>query len=128
MDHLYSVRPSTILNVYLLLSILLDTLQLPTIWTRHDTFAVIFTISLFSKVILILLEVRDKRSILAPPYQWYTPEATSGVFARRLFLWLTPLFGRGFSSTIRPDDLFGLDDELSSARLHRSILVHWHQC
>lgn len=55
-------------------SILLDVIQVRTLWLREgsDVIAAVFTASLAAKILVFLLEVREKRNILVPKYKNYS--------------------------------------------------------
>jgi ATP-binding cassette, subfamily C (CFTR/MRP), member 1 len=61
-EHTRSVRPSTILNVYLLFSTLFDIVKAGTLWLRSGShyIAAAFTSSLSLKTILLILESMEK--------------------------------------------------------------------
>ena len=60
LDHNRSVRPSTILQIYLMLSMLFDIVRTRTIWLISSDHA------LASKAVMLLLELTEKRHALEP--------------------------------------------------------------
>lgn len=129
-EHTRSVRPSFILNTYLLSSMLFDVARVRTLWLRYvDTYneaiAVVTTVAVGAKTLLVLLEAVEKRSILKTEFAGYPPEATAGFYNRSLFWWLNPLFRTGFSNVLSIRDLFVLDKELSSERLLAMFEERW---
>lgn len=129
-EHTRSVRPSFILNSYLLCSLLFDAARARTLWLRYtDTFneaiALVSTVAVGAKVLLVLLEAVEKRSILKTEFAGYPPEATAGFYNRSLFWWLNPLFRVGYSNVLSVRDLFVLDKELSSERLLALFEERW---
>jgi hypothetical protein len=129
-EHTRSVRPSFILNTYLLCSLLFDIARVRTLWLRYtDTFneiiALVTTVALGVKVLLVLLEAVEKRNILKTEFAGYPPEATAGFYNRSLFWWLNPLFRVGYSNVLSVRDLFVLDKELSSERLLALFEERW---
>lgn len=129
-EHTRSVRPSFILNSYLLCSLLFDAARVRTLWLRFaDTFneviALVTTVAVGAKCLLVLLEAVEKRSILKTEFAGYPPEATAGFYNRSLFWWLNPLFRVGYSNILSVRDLFVLDKELSSERLLALFEERW---
>ncbi|KAK2786100.1 hypothetical protein FQN52_007979 [Onygenales sp. PD_12] len=122
-EHLHSVKPSILLNAYLFGSLVLDATRTRTLWLigDHLLIAILLTVSLGMKLLMLLLEATKKRNILQPKYSHYPPEAISGFFGRTLFLWLNPLFAKGSSQLLVLDDLFELDKHLSSEYLSQLL-------
>lgn len=131
-EHTRSIRPSFLLNIYLFPALLFDIARVRTLWLRWDswegrTIAIIASVAVSLRFSLLLLETTEKRSILRDEYKSSPPEATSGVFSRYFFLWLNPLFKKGFSSLMGVDDLFALDKQLHSERLQNHLESKWDQ-
>ena len=128
-EHSRSVRPSLLINVYLLLSLLFDIARLRTLWLLHGAvvrnLAVVMTISTAVKVAVLILEAQDKRSILLGQFMDLPPEATSGIYNRSLFWWLNPLFWKGFSNILRIGDLYSIDPDLKSSVLQQRFRARW---
>lgn len=129
-EHRKSVRPSTLLNIYLLLSIFLDGVQLRTLFIRHypSSIAGVFTAAFAVKISLLISESRSKRSYLRGHYHHYPPESTSNIFSRTVFWWLNGLFVRGFRKLLSLEDLFQPDESLKSAPLKVNIERIWRRC
>ena len=130
LEHSRSIRPSSLLTLYLLLSLAFDAVQVRTLYLRQETSVILglSTAVLGSKLCLLLLEVPNKRSYLQLPYKGYSPEATSSVVNRGLFWWLNPLIKNGFNKILTLDDLYATDPELLSERLQRRIEAVWDIC
>ncbi|KAF3384453.1 Metal resistance protein YCF1 [Penicillium rolfsii] len=129
-EHTRSVRPSFILNTYLLCSLLFDAARARTLWLRatdrfNEIIAIVTTVAVGGKLMLVILEAIEKRRILKTEFAGYPPEATAGLYNRSLFWWLNPLFKKGFSSFLSVEDLFVLDKELSSERLLALFEERW---
>lgn len=84
-EHLYSVRPSAIINVYLLLTLLFDIARARTLWLDGvtKTVAAVFSSTIMIKVMILVIEAVEKRSILLERYQNSSPEVTSGIYSRK---------------------------------------------
>lgn len=126
-EHTRSIRPSSIINAYLLLTLFFDAAQLRTRWLRGDNLAGNGVVSsiLAVKLLVLICEATEKRRLLVAPYVDPSPEATSGLYTRGLFWWLIPLFRLGFRSIVNEDDLFEADGTLLSKSLGIRFRRHW---
>ena len=129
-EHLYSYRPSSIINVFLLFSSLFDATRTRTLWLQpyNRSVAITSLLSIVVKLVALALETVEKRHILQPQYQNLTPESTSGILAQWLFSWQLPLFRAGYSSTLGLNDLFDLDKHLKSTFLHSKLQERLSTC
>jgi ATP-binding cassette subfamily C (CFTR/MRP) protein 1 len=118
-EHVHSIRPSTIINVYLFVTLLFDIAHTRTLWIENapKAIAVVFTVTVIIKFIVAIMEATEKRKILLAQYQNKNPEATSGIYSRAFFWWLNTLLTIGFRRIIRKEDLFPMEDEMSSSIL-----------
>ncbi|KAJ6782762.1 hypothetical protein PWT90_06010 [Aphanocladium album] len=130
LEHERSVRPSTILCTYLLLSVLFDVAQCRTLWLlnrrqsdRLHALPSLFTAALAAKVVMLLAESLGKTRHLVGPWRALKacPEALASVFSRGAFWWLNELLTRGFSSTLDLDTLYETDEALRSEGLLREF-------
>jgi ATP-binding cassette subfamily C (CFTR/MRP) protein 1 len=131
-EHTRAVRPSFILNVYLFFTLLFDIARARTLWIREadaysNIIAIVSTVTVGLKALILLLEAVEKRLILRPVYKSYPPEATSSVYNKSFFWWLNPLFAKGFMRLIRIDDLFTLDKHMFSERVHERMEAAWNR-
>ncbi|KAL4976783.1 P-loop containing nucleoside triphosphate hydrolase protein [Aspergillus desertorum] len=129
-EHNFSTPPSFLLNVYLFVTLLFDIAKTRTLWLwqsggTSQIIAALTSVTVGLKLFLLFLESANKRSILRDEYRAYPPEATGGIFSRIFFWWLNPLFRRGLSQSLAVDDLFVLDKQLSSKRLHSALEAAW---
>lgn len=124
-----SVRPSSLLNAYLFLTLLLDLAQARTLWLRQTNTAIaaVFSASIAAKAALLFLESRNKRRHLVARYRELPPEATSGILNRSVLWWLNGLFRRGYRALISFDSLWLLDEELTSDRISNKIQRAWER-
>lgn len=130
-EHNYSVRPSLLLGIYLSITLLFDIAKTRTLWLRelaeiNRIIAILTSVAVGVKALLLLLETVEKRRILKNVYAKYPPEATGGIFNRFLFWWLNPLFKTGFSKLLSVEDLYTLDKQLASKTLHNSLETMWN--
>jgi ATP-binding cassette, subfamily C (CFTR/MRP), member 1 len=129
-EHSRAIRPSTLLNLYLLFSLLFDAIQARTLYLRHDNSSILclFTASIGLKLILLLLEAQSKRAYLKYPYNRFSPETISGIFSHSFFWWLIPVLTTGFKKILTLDDLFATDQELLSEALQTQMQRSWNKC
>jgi ATP-binding cassette subfamily C (CFTR/MRP) protein 1 len=129
-EHNRAIRPSTLLNLYLLFSLVFDAVQVRTLYLRHDDAAILglFTASISIKTVLLLLEVRSKRGYLKAPYNRFSPETTGGIFNHSFFWWLSPVLTTGFKKILTVNDLSTTDPELLSESLQNQMQSSWNKC
>ncbi|KID79154.1 ABC transporter atnG [Metarhizium brunneum] len=127
LEHHRSVRPSSMLCVYLLFSSLFDSMHCRTLWLLHNAqpLATIVSALLATKVALLLLESQNKTSILSGKGESLGPEATSGIISRSLLWWLNDLFLTGYGTTLSVEKLHLLDLELRSETLLHRMHLNW---
>ncbi|KXH47176.1 hypothetical protein CSIM01_06458 [Colletotrichum simmondsii] len=132
-EHAKSLKPSSILNTYILVSLVLDGAILRTMWLSHLSVAIsaVFAASFACKAAVVILEAQEKTRYLVPSSsasgRSYSPEETSGIYSRGLFWWLTPLLLTGFRRLLKPLDLFVLDGSMSAAALNERFWLHWNK-
>jgi ATP-binding cassette subfamily C (CFTR/MRP) protein 1 len=126
-EHSKNIRPSSIINAYLLFTLPFDAAQLRTRWLRGENLAGngIASTILAVKLLILISEATEKRKLLFTPYADHSPEATSGLYSRGLFWWLNPLFRLGFRNVVNEDDLFSADGDLLSKSLEARFSKHW---
>lgn len=123
-EHKRSIRPSTMLIVYLALSLLLDLARVRTLFfiPLYQTIARIFLVTFLTKIFLLVLESTEKRHLLLAKWKTGSPEAASGVINRAMFLWLNAMFFKGFRTILSVKSLPEIDDEILSASEPRKLL------
>ncbi|PWY94818.1 multidrug resistance-associated protein [Aspergillus sclerotioniger CBS 115572] len=129
MEDARSARPSSLLNLYLLLTLLFDIAQARTLWLARSGvhIPILFTTSVAAKTTMLLLESLEKREYLTGKYQDLPPESTSGIVNRTFMWWLNRLFLAGFRSLLTVGDLFILDKRLASVGLAKKAQRAWTQ-
>lgn len=126
-EHAKSVRPSSIINVYILFSVLLDLPQTRTLWLRPGPRSIpaIFTVGLCAKAVILYLEARSKRRSLFAPYRLYAPEALVNLYDRTVLWWLNPLFFQGYRGILSFERLYKIDGDLSSEHVETNFQISW---
>ena len=124
-----SVKPSSLLVLYLLFTLLFDVAQARTLWLQDaqslTSIPAVFTAAVGIKTVFLLLEMQEKRQYLKPAYRDLPPESTSGVVNRSLMWWINNLLWRGFCSLLTLEDLYSLDEDLGSAKLEDKVRSAW---
>ncbi|KAI9645295.1 hypothetical protein NHQ30_006030 [Ciborinia camelliae] len=130
LEHLHSVRPSALINVWLLLTLPFDMARARTLWLDHANIptAAVFTSALGVKIMVIIAEAVEKRHILLDRYRQTSPEATSGIYSRSFFWWLNAIMTTGFQRIIRNEDLYAIGEEMSSQTLYFRAQNAWDRC
>jgi len=125
-EHSHSLRPSTLLSTYLLVSLLLDAAQLRTKWLSgpHSAYTKVLSASTAMKAALVTLETWEKKAWL-PTDDLPSPEATSGIINRGFLYWLNGLVVRGYRSPLTVPDLYSLDAKLSAQQCHSLFQARW---
>lgn len=126
-EHTRSVRPSLLLSVYLLFSLLFDITQARTLFlvSKGSVIPKVFVSGSALKLTLLFLESQEKRSYLRAPYTSYPPEAIGGIFNITFFWWLNNLFRKGFRVVLDYEDLYSIDKSLQSETLRRQMQRAW---
>ncbi|KAF4983690.1 hypothetical protein FZEAL_957 [Fusarium zealandicum] len=125
-EHSSARRPSTLLTVYVLLTLLFDIVQARTAWLiitdRHQTVqARLFTASIAVKVIVLCLETIPKTRWIQWIADEHSPEESSSVFSLGVFAWLNKLFLRGYRDVLTLDDLYPLDEGMAAGEIYHQF-------
>lgn len=130
-EHRQSIRPSSLITLYLLFSVAFDAVQCRTLWLLpHDRklriIAAISNVSIGFKVGILVLELKEKRAFLVPPWNQAPPESLSGTINRSLFWWLNKLFLRGYQTVLNLKSLWPTDHIMDSERLLVNLNSAWN--
>ncbi|KAL2020583.1 hypothetical protein VTK56DRAFT_8171 [Thermocarpiscus australiensis] len=126
-EHARSPRPSILLNAYLFITILFDIAQVRTLWLASATsneisFSRVFTCGVAFKALVVMLESQSKsRWLVHWDVKDHSPEETTGLYGLGAFFWLNRLFFRGYRKILELDDLFPLDQNMTSETLHATL-------
>lgn len=128
-EHSRSITPSTIIGLYLIISLPFDAVRLRTFYLLRGYaakgIANLLALSLGIKFVVLVTEAVEKRGILLEPYRDLPPETTSGIYNRSIFWWLNPLLKVGFGKTLQIEDLYNLDDNLASVGVQERFRRQW---
>ncbi|KAK1994571.1 ABC transporter [Colletotrichum falcatum] len=127
-QHGKSPRPSFIITGYLIISLPLNAARVRTAWLlaldKH-LMPAILTAALAVQVLILVLETKNKRKILAGAYRGFSREATSGLLSRGLFWWLRHLLSDGSRRILAVEDLESINEKLRSSKLSSELQVRW---
>lgn len=146
-EHGRAARPSTVINAYLLVSVLVDAAVLRTLWLLRDqqqqsgmvptttsditrrivgAVAAVHSAAFAARVTLLVLEAVEKGRFLAPSGPVVrSPEETSGLIGRGLVWWMMGLLRTGYRRVLAPDDLYPVDESMSSKALSYRFSAVW---
>lgn len=119
-EHARSLKPSSLICLYLLGSIVFEIAQVRTLWLFHPTsysLAATATAALVVRSLLLVLETSENRETISPQYGRISPENSTGIFSQSTYWWLNGLFMSGFRGELSLDDLYPLDEELLTKSL-----------
>lgn len=126
-EHARSIRPSSLINVYVFFSLLFDVPQTRTLWLRPGPRALpaLFTAGVVAKAVVLCLEAKSKRRALFPPYRLYAPESLVSLYDRTALWWLNPLFWTGYNGYLSIEKLYAVDADLSSEKVEAKFQQAW---
>lgn len=129
-EHAKSLRPSSLLNVFLMLSLVLDCAVTRTLWMSSLDLAIriLFSVALATKAMLVVLEAQGKQKSFIADAKTMPPEETAGLYSRVVLAWVLPLLRAGFGKLLRPRDLFALDDKMTAQLLSEKFRKAWECC
>ena len=126
-EHQRSIRPSPLINAYLLLTLLLDCAQVRSLWLRGSSHAAAAVFSSLSavKLAILIAEAVQKGGLLLSPLPQSSPEALSGIYSQTLFWWLNPLFLLGYKEVLSNESLLNTDEKLMSRLVYGRFERQW---
>lgn len=127
LEHLRSIRPSPIINGYILLTLIFDIARVRILFldSANRSIAGIFSCMMGVKVMVLLAEAIEKRKLLLGPYRGLSPEETSGIYSKSFFFWLNQLMTCGFQRVLQGHDLYPIDSDMSSPVLKQRMKDAW---
>lgn len=126
-EHQRSLRPSSLLTVYLGLSTLLDLARARTLFffSSGHTIASVFLTSYCVKVVIFGLELLEKRNLIIGHWKEAGSEDTASTYRRALFLWLNRLFVKGYRTLLSVKTLPKIDFDILSASEPDALKAKW---
>jgi len=130
LEHVKSVKPSFLINLYLISTILFDAARVRTQWlvSIDNAFAGVLSASLAVKCAILVLEAVEKRSLLFGLDHHFSLESTSGLINRSSFWWLNSLLITGFNQVFTLNSLPAIYEKLDSAYLAVKLQSAWDKC
>ncbi|KAJ5696868.1 hypothetical protein N7536_007280 [Penicillium majusculum] len=119
-DHARSLKPSSLISLYLLGGIIFEIVQVRTLWLFHPisySLAATVTAALVVRSLLLVLGTSENRETISPQHGRISPENFTGIFSQSTYWWLNGLFISNFRDELSLDDLYPLDDELLTKSL-----------
>ncbi|KAL3427034.1 hypothetical protein PVAG01_00542 [Phlyctema vagabunda] len=127
-EHSRSITPSTLLNVFLIFTVVFDVVRARTLWLMGGSLrdiSAVFVASVAVKAIILGLEVSEKRRYLGREDKARGPEEIGGILNRSFFVWLNHLIALGHKKALVVDDLYPLDQDLSAVSLMSIFKGYW---
>lgn len=127
LEHSRSIRPSPIINGYILLTLVFDLSRVRTLFLDSNSRSItgIFCSMISIKVMVLFAEAIEKRRILLSPYRELSPEETSGIYSKSVFFWLNQLMTSGFHRVLQNHDLYPIDSDMTSQVLQQRMKNAW---
>lgn len=128
MNHCRSIRPSTLLVLFLSARALVDVVRVRTLWLipQARNTSIVLTLSLIFTLIALVSESVEKDTILIESTKKpATPEPFSGFWKQASFAWLAMTFRRGYTQVLSVDDLPDLDPKLDSGIIGQELVKTW---
>lgn len=128
--HCRSIRPSTLLVIFLSGRSLLGMARARTLWLiptatkAASPFTVGFVLTLLS---MVLESTGKESSLAAATAKPSTPEPFSGFWKRASFAWLAGTFRQGYAKVLSVHDLPELDPQLNSQIVAQKLQRTWAQ-
>lgn len=128
-EHNRTVRPSSLLCLYLLATTIFEITRVRTLWLLQPfslALATVATVSLAVRALLLAIEAQEKGVYLTSAYEKASPEYKSGILNRSIYWWINGLFFHGFRSDLSLQDLCNLDYNLASKPLTSDLQRRWN--
>lgn len=129
LEHTNSVRPSSLILLYLASSVIGHAIQLSLFGYQQPNpgnLGLELT-QICVELVLLVSESKGKGTILKSQYEALSSEELSSIFGRTFFWWINPILQEGHGKILDHADLPNVDSKLSSESLRRKILLSWGQ-
>ncbi|ODA76640.1 hypothetical protein RJ55_07911 [Drechmeria coniospora] len=118
LEHTRALRPSSLMLVYLFMTILFDLARCRTRFIMSETsLATILTADCVIKLVSFALEARGKASSFLASQAEKSVEQRAGPISRTFFFWLISMFKTGYSRSFSVADMGPIDEVLYSEKL-----------
>ncbi len=117
-EHGRSLRPSTLLGVYLLFTVLLDIVRVRSIWLSSNTVvSSLFSEQLAIEATVLVLESLQKTPFPCDEKKMHSPEKTAGYLNQSSLWWLNRLIRTGFRQNLARKDLYSVKESMKNRQL-----------
>ncbi|KAG8630868.1 hypothetical protein KVT40_000008 [Elsinoe batatas] len=119
-----SLRPSVLLNAYLLVTVILDAAVVRTSWLLDSipkSITGMQTAALACKLAILILESQHKRNRLVKSVNEKSPEDFSGLYSQSLFWWLNRIMWQGAKMVLSSADLYPISSDIAAKQLSDSF-------
>lgn len=126
-----SVKPSDVLVLYYSAATILGIPRLRTLWLLSSDYLIqqtIWTILLILTASVAAIECFGKTKYLRPAFKnELTSEQMTSFWSRSFFVWLLPLFRKGYSNVFLVDDLPDIDKDMKSVATWTELEAAWRR-
>lgn len=130
-SHIYSLRPSAFLSVFLTVTAFFDITMTRSYFRRSglDTIAALQVSVVALKFALVILEEVSKRALLRAEHlrSSLSSETVAGFWNRTVFGWFTSIMIFGFRNELTIDNLPNIEEEFDTKVLYRRFQPQWNQ-
>ena len=129
LEHQRSHRASDIATLYLLGSILCDTIYLtmPSKITRNTNISRPFLLRCCGHVALLMLELCGKRPSFNAVKQHKSPEEIYGILGRVFLIWINPILVQGYKNILTDQDSPSLSQDMKPEVTRNAMIQTWSQ-
>lgn len=126
LEEVRSVRPSAVLNTYLLGSSLFDAVQVRTFWLAGlQNLTIVSSVALGLKTVLLLFEALPKTTLPNKQGASISREDRAGIYSLRTFWWINRILWLGRCQILKLANLDFIDPGLKTARYSSSLTHNW---
>ncbi|OJJ95656.1 hypothetical protein ASPACDRAFT_1875772 [Aspergillus aculeatus ATCC 16872] len=130
-EHRKTTRPSFLINGYLLLTLLLDGVQVRSLWLANvrTSIASIFTATFVMRGVQTIVESVTKTRWLMQEEQNApsSPEDFAGIVSKTFFLWINNLIRLGYMRELAFEDLYPMPAGFCTVNLEQDLWDVWER-
>lgn len=113
-EHAKSLRPSTVLTLYLLTTCLCDAIRARSLWLAGNvSLAAVFLSAVGVEFCLLIMESWEKSAFILEKKN-HSPESYAGFINRLFFWWANGVLRAGYKSVLVLEDLYQIEDSLDA--------------
>lgn len=126
-EHTRAPNQSLLLNIYLIISSILDVAAIRTVWVREREPALAGLITAAFAVRLFLLALEETPKTVLGDEKQQSRETRAGVLSRSVFWWLNSFFFLGYKTTLDVDNIGPIAPKFDSRGLRRQLESVWEK-